>query len=88
MVQVAGGIVGGDYDYARRVGDSQRRQQGRAHQAEDGGVGADAQRQGEQGDRGESGVVGQNAQAEAQVVLSVHCWSLDMHVGCQDADAG
>ena len=43
----------------------QRPQQDAADHAEDRGVGADAERQGEHGDKGEAGALAERAQAEA-----------------------
>ncbi len=55
----------------RRCLDRQHAQQHRVDQAEDGGVGADPQREGQDGDGGESRIVAQHARGIAQVLQQV-----------------
>ena len=58
----------------------QRLQDHRVHHAEDGGVGADTERQREHGDDGESGAAGENPDGIAAVLqerFHRHSWALD-----------
>src|SRR5579884_1257703 len=75
MRALAEALVGGDWKIvevdghqAVSLGVWQRAQQKRVDGAEDGGVGADAERESQDGGEGESGGAGQQAQAEAKVL--------------------
>ena len=57
-----------DHHRAIRLGPRQRPQQHGVHDAEDRGVGADAERQRQHGDGGKAGVARERARAEAQVL--------------------
>jgi hypothetical protein len=58
----------GDDDQAGRVTKWKRTEQDGIDHAEDGGIRADAEGQGENGDEGESGISGENAERIAQIV--------------------
>ncbi len=60
----SGGV---EIDDALRVGDGKRAQEHRVHDAEDGGVGSDAQSKREDGGEGEAGTLAHGAQAEAEI---------------------
>ena len=61
-------IRAGDADEARRIGIRERREEDAVHEAVDGGVGADPERQGEHGHGRERRAAPQHARAEAQVL--------------------
>ncbi len=61
-----------DHDELIRLGIRQRREQRRVDHAEDGGVGGDAQREGQHGDGGEAGVPAQHPHAVSRISQHVH----------------
>ena len=66
--------LGPDHDDAVGLVVGQRGQQRSVNDAEDGGVGANAEREGENGDRREAGIFPEQTQAEKEVAPAISHW--------------
>jgi hypothetical protein len=62
VLEVEGGAVGAEVDQARRISEGEGMQDDGVDDAEDRGVGADAEGEGQDGDGGEAGIFAEGAE--------------------------